>query len=242
MTITLHYHPGNASFTPHALLHEIGVPFRLQLVDRARAEHKGAAYLKLNPNGTIPVLVDDGLVLYETAAIAMHLADRFPQARLAPAVGTAERAQFYKWMVWLTNTLQARLMHYFYPDRLVAEGNAEGTAQVKARAEHDIVGMLQQLDDLLASHGGPWPGVIRARVIPSEKLHQAGKPVAMLAELVKAVPPGGVILDPFMGSGSIGVAACQLGYRYIGIEKSAHWFGVASARLQREAEALFPAA
>ena len=154
--ITLHYHPGNASFTPHALLHEIGVPFRLQLVDRARAEHKGAAYLKLNPNGTIPVLVDDGLVLYETAAIAMHLADRFPQARLAPAVGTAERAQFYKWMVWLTNTLQARLMHYFYPDRLVAEGNAEGAAQVKARAEHDIVGMLQQLDDLLASHSGPW--------------------------------------------------------------------------------------
>ncbi len=154
--ITLHYHPGNASFTPHALLHEIGVPFKLQLVDRANAEHKSAAYLKLNPNGQIPVLVDGDLVLYETAAIVLHLCDRFPQALLAPPPGTAERAQFYKWMVWLTNTLQVRLMHYFYPDRLAEADNADAAAQVKARAEREIAGLLQQLDDQLAAHGGPW--------------------------------------------------------------------------------------
>jgi len=154
--ITLHYHPGNASFTPHVLLHELGVPFELALVDRAQAAHKSPAYLKLNPNGLIPVLVDGDLVLYETAAICLHLVDRFPQAGLAPAIGSAERAHFYKWMVWLTNTLQARLMHYFYPDRLVDPADAAAAAQVKARAEADIVGMLAQLDAQLASHGGPW--------------------------------------------------------------------------------------
>lgn len=68
--ITLHYYPRNASFTPHVLLNELGVPFTLTLVDRALQAHKSSAHLKLNPNGLIPVLQDGGLVRYETAAIA----------------------------------------------------------------------------------------------------------------------------------------------------------------------------
>lgn len=154
--ITLHYYPGNASFTPHVLLHELGVPFERALVDRTQAAHKSPAYLKLNPNGQIPVLVDGGLVLYETAAICLHLADRFPQAGLAPALGSDERAQLYKWLIWMTNTLQPRLMHFFYPDRLVDPTDAAAAAQVKARAETDAVALLGQIDGQLASHGGPW--------------------------------------------------------------------------------------
>ena len=153
---TLHYFPGNASFAPHVLLREIGAPFQLQLVDRTLAAHKSPAYLKLNPNGLIPVLVHGDLVLYETAAVLMHLADAHPAAGLAPALGTAERAQYYKWMLWLSNTVQAHLIHYFYPERLVAEGNAEGAAQVKAAAEARVGGCLVQIDGQLASHGGPW--------------------------------------------------------------------------------------
>lgn len=154
--ITLHYFPGNASFTPHVLLHEIDVPFELQLVDRANNAQNSPAYLKLNPNGKIPVLVDGDIVLYETAAIALHLADTHPAAGLAPALGTAERAQFYKWLVWLTNTVQATLIHYFYPDRMVDEGNTAGAAQVKAHAQQKVAACLAQIDELLASHGGPW--------------------------------------------------------------------------------------
>ncbi len=154
--ITLHYFPGNASLTPHVLLREIGVPFALQLVDRAAGAHKSSAYLKLNPNGLIPVLVDGELVLYETAAIGLHLVDSYPQAGLAPAVGSAERAHFYKWLVWMTNTLQATLIHYFYPERLVDDGDAAAAAQVKKAAHAKVVAMLQQLDDQLASHGQPW--------------------------------------------------------------------------------------
>jgi glutathione S-transferase len=154
--ITLHYHPSNASFTPHILLREIGVPFELALVDRAQQAHKSPAYLKLNPNGLIPVLVDGDLVLYETAAICLHLVDTHPQAALAPALGTAERAHFYKWLVWLTNSLQTSLIAYFYPERWVDAGNADGAAQVKAHAQARIGALLQQIDDQLASHGGPW--------------------------------------------------------------------------------------
>jgi glutathione S-transferase len=152
--LTLHYHPGNANLAPHMLLREAGAPFELALVDRANRAQKSPAYLKLNPNGRIPVLVDGDLVLYEAAAICLHLADRFPDAKLAPPVGTPARATFYKWLVWMTNTLQARLMHYFYPEQATPEAAAH--AGVKAAAEADVVALLGQLEALLASHGGPW--------------------------------------------------------------------------------------
>ena len=147
--IELHYFPSNASFAPHLLLEEMGIPFTLRTVDRANNEHKSSAYLKLNPNGLIPTLVDGDLVLYETAAILMHLADGQPG--FAPAISTAERAEYYKWMVWLTNTLQAMLIHYFYPDRMASDA-----AEVKARAEAQVAPMLDQMDAHLARHGGDW--------------------------------------------------------------------------------------
>ncbi len=152
--IQLHHYPGNASMTPHMLLEELGVPYELKLVDRTRQAHRSPEYLKLNPNGRIPVLVDGDLVLYETAAICLHLADTHPQGRLAPAFGTPQRSQFYKWLMWLTNTLQAEMPMYFYPERW-ADG-PEGAAQVKAHAEARIATMVDQLEAELARHGGAW--------------------------------------------------------------------------------------
>lgn len=156
MTLTLHYAPSNASMAPHILLQELGVPFKLQRVDREHNEHKSAAYLKLNPNGLIPVLTQGDLVLYESAAICLHLVDTHPEMGLAPALGTPARAQFYKWLVWLTNTLQPLLIHYFYPDRIVDPGNAEGAAQVKRQAEARATLLLGQLETQLLAGGGPW--------------------------------------------------------------------------------------
>src|SRR3712207_4776983 len=97
--LALYYYPGNASLLPHMMLREIGAEFELRLVDRGQNAQKSAEYLKLNPNGQIPVLVDGDLALFETAAIALHLADKFPEAGLAPAVGAAKRAEFTKWMI-----------------------------------------------------------------------------------------------------------------------------------------------
>ena len=153
--LRLHWYPGTAAMIPHIVLEEMGVPYERVLVDRARDHHKRPEYLKLNPNGLIPVLTDGDLVLYETAAIVLHLCDTHPQAQLAPAPGTSERAHFYKWLVWCTNTLQATLLAYFYPERWVKEGNAEGAAEVKAAAQARVQPLLDQLDDLLA-RGGPW--------------------------------------------------------------------------------------
>ena len=152
----LHHDPGSAAMVPHILLEEIGVAYERVPVSRAANAHKQPEYLRLNPNGLIPVLVDGDLVLYETAAIALHLADTQPQAQLAPPVGTPERAHFYKWLMWLTNTLQATLLVYFYPERWVKEGNAEGAGEVRAKAQERIGPLLDQLDALVARNGGPW--------------------------------------------------------------------------------------
>ncbi len=157
--LQLHYVPGNASLIAHIVLEEIGAPFALKLVDRAHGELTSAGYLALNPNGLIPVLVDDEggaapIVLYETAAVVMHLADTHPAAGLLPPLATAERAQAYKWLAWLANTVHAALIVYFYPERWAED--AAGAAVVKARAEAKVDAMLDQLDAQLARHGGPW--------------------------------------------------------------------------------------
>jgi hypothetical protein len=56
----LHYYPSTASMAPHIVLHEIGAPFDLVLVDRTQDAHRAPDYLRLNPNGTIPVYTEDG--------------------------------------------------------------------------------------------------------------------------------------------------------------------------------------
>lgn len=152
--LQLHYASSTASMAPHILLEELGVPFQLVPVDREHGGHKSPGYLRLNPNGLIPVLVEGELVLYEAAAICLHLVDCHPAAGLAPPLATPERAHFYKWLVWLTNTLQASLILYFYPERW--GDDAAGVASVKAHAEARVGSLLDQLEAELARHGGPW--------------------------------------------------------------------------------------
>jgi len=154
--IQLHYYPSNASIAPHILLEEMGVPFELKLVDRARNAHKSPEYLELNPNGLIPVLIDGDLVLYETAAIVLHLVDSPAGAAFAPKTGTHARAHFYKWLVWFTNTVQASLITYFYPDRFLDGADEASAARLKQSAQRRVGGYLQQLDDAFARHRQPW--------------------------------------------------------------------------------------
>ncbi len=136
------------------------MPFEKILTDTATGAHRSEAYRRINPNGLIPALVDGDLVLYEAAAICLHLCDTHPKAGLAPAVGSAERAHFYKWLIWLTNTLQSTLIVYFYTERWMDDGNAAGVAELKAHAEARIGPMLDQLDAEIARqqaiHPQPW--------------------------------------------------------------------------------------
>jgi glutathione S-transferase len=148
----LYYYPSNASLAPHIVLEEIGAPYELVLVDRNKQAHKKPDFLELNPSGLIPVLLDGDLVLTETAAICLHLADQHPMANLAPALGTPERANLYRWLIYLTNTVQAELIHYFYPDRL----GGECADMIQERAEARVMPMLDIIEAHFDKTGGPW--------------------------------------------------------------------------------------
>jgi glutathione S-transferase len=158
----LFYSPGTACLAPHFLLEELGLPYELALVDTSKQEHQQAAYLKLNPKGKIPLLIDvlDGkeIHLTESAAICMYLADKYAAqqnaAHLNPALGSVERARLYQWMMYFSNTLQAELLSYFYPERLA--DNAETAEQIKNHAEQRVAEMLSYIDAELAKSEGDY--------------------------------------------------------------------------------------
>lgn len=85
---------------------------------------------------------------------------------------------------------------------------------------------------------GVLPGFIRVGVRPGEKLHIAGKPVELMQELARFCEPGGVILDPFAGSGSTGVGALREGRRFLGCEIEPSYHQLAVDRLAAEARGL----
>ncbi len=143
----LHYLPGTAAMAPHAVLAEIGCEYELVRVERDEEGRPTPEYLALNPWGRIPTLEDGDLVLTESAAICLHVADRFPDAGLIPAVGTPERAEVYRWMLWLSNTVQMTAMRHFYPDRYGTEG-------VQEAADRELAGHYDLIDSHLA--GREW--------------------------------------------------------------------------------------
>src|SRR2546429_5794468 len=111
--LCLHWIPGSAAMAPHAALAEIGVDYELARVERDAAGQSPPAYFALNPSGRVPTLEDGDLVLTESAAILLHLADSFPEARLAPPVG--EPPPLYPWLVVMTNTVQTALLRFLLP-------------------------------------------------------------------------------------------------------------------------------
>lgn len=79
---------------------------------------------------------------------------------------------------------------------------------------------------------GPFPGCFEHHVRQTDKFHIAGKPTPLMEDLVKIVPEGGIILDPFAGSGTTCVAAARTGRQFIGIEKMSEYHAVACKRLR----------
>jgi len=144
---TLYYAPGAASLAVHWMLIELGAPFSLVKIDIDAKEHKGAAYLKINPRGQIPALVIDGKPHAETAALLLLLAERHPEKHLAPAPGEAGRADFLQTLFYFANTLQPAFRLWFYPEDGAGAAHVEA---VKAQARAVIEAAWDRLDSLLA--------------------------------------------------------------------------------------------
>jgi len=98
--LTLHANPHSPnSRKVHWALEEMGAPYTYQLVDLGKREQKEPPFLKLNPNGRVPVLDDDGFILYESNAILWYLADKLGRGVIVPE-DIKERALIDQWMWW----------------------------------------------------------------------------------------------------------------------------------------------
>ncbi|WP_158292478.1 glutathione S-transferase family protein [Paracraurococcus ruber] len=103
--LTLYLSPGSSAMAPHIALHEIGQPFETRVLSFARRDHRDPAFLAINPDGKVPVLLVDGRPLTEVAGIFFYLARRFPAAGLLPEGGAEAEARVVSWMSFLAATV-----------------------------------------------------------------------------------------------------------------------------------------
>ena len=152
--ITLFGIPGTATTAPHMVLEELGTLYDFVLVERTDdgVPTSPAGYLEMSPFGKVPVLKHNELVLTESAAICLHLADAFPDHDLIPKVGTSERAEAMRWLMFLTNTVQAAYLRFFYPARHTAD--ATGADAVVAAAVVELTALRDEIAKQLGS--GPF--------------------------------------------------------------------------------------
>ena len=96
------------------LLEEMQVPYTNHFLDKAAGELNTPEYRKLNPLGRVPTIVDGDIVMSESAAVCMYLADRYSYGILAPKMEDINlRAQYTKWMIFSVGTLECVIARMF---------------------------------------------------------------------------------------------------------------------------------
>lgn len=134
--------PGTCATAMHIALEWIGKPYEVKHLDHATM--KSPDYMKLNPSGVVPTLVDGDLDLPEGMAILLHLVDQNPEANIGPAVGTAERNDLHRWLVYISGTLHPYFWPHFMPMRFTTKES--GYAGVQA-ASHMLIDKALTLID-----------------------------------------------------------------------------------------------
>ncbi len=92
------------------MLEEVGVPYRTEVMDYA-STMKAPAYLAINPMGKVPALKHGEVVVTEVAAICAYLADAFPEAGLAPPVGSPARGPYYRWLFYGAGVMEPAIVN-----------------------------------------------------------------------------------------------------------------------------------
>ena len=98
--IVFYHSPNTRSAGTRILLEELGAPHELKVINMKAGEQRQADYLAINPMGKVPAIVHGGALITEQVAIYLYLADLFPKAGLAPAIGDPQRGPYLRWMVY----------------------------------------------------------------------------------------------------------------------------------------------
>jgi glutathione S-transferase len=150
MGIVFYYTPMSSATRVQWALEELGLPYDRVRVDLASGEQRKPEFLKLNPNGKVPVMVVDGQPVFESLAMLLYLAETYGvDKRLFPAPG-AERLEAFKWMAWGSVSFTEVMMRLLRntSDRFPAEQRNAAAAEA---ARTELGKLLHILDDHLAS-------------------------------------------------------------------------------------------
>jgi glutathione S-transferase len=184
--VRLYYMPRTRSSRAVWMLEEIGAPY--ELTEIAGAERKSAAHLERHPLGRVPALeLEDGIIMFESAAICLQLADLHPEAGLSAPLGSSERALVYQWVLFAMTELEGPLFRWLGELRDGLDGSstaqqrfADAAAALEAalHGREWLLGERFTVADLLCTSilsGAesrqllePWPG-LRAYVKRSEE-------------------------------------------------------------------------
>jgi len=104
--ITLYHHPLSRAARMVWLLEELGQPYRLERVDIHNGDQLKPAYKAINPMLKVPAVRDGDTVVWESGAICVYLADKYPKAGLAPGVNEAQRGDYLKWMFFASSDIE----------------------------------------------------------------------------------------------------------------------------------------
>lgn len=110
MALVLHYHPYSRAAGSLWGLEEAGVPYDLKVVDIMKGSQKSPDFVAINPMGKLPTLVDNGVVVTESAAISLYVADRYAPGRLAPALDAPERGTYLRWSFFVPSVIEPAVM------------------------------------------------------------------------------------------------------------------------------------
>jgi glutathione S-transferase len=102
----LYFAPKTRATRPRWMLEELGIPYEIIAVDLEAKENRRSEYLRIHPLGQVPALVDGDVTIFESIAICMYLADRYPQKGLAPPVSSPLRAAYYQWLLFCPSTIE----------------------------------------------------------------------------------------------------------------------------------------
>jgi glutathione S-transferase len=150
MSIELYSWPRSSGTRVAWALEELSIPYKYVELDAQKEEHLAPKYLAVNPHGKVPALIDDDQRFFESAAILLHLGEKYGvEKKLWPAAGSQTRADALCWTVWATAELMSYMMQYLYhgldtPVSYAPEDRSQ------AAADYNLSQLKRNLDTLEA--------------------------------------------------------------------------------------------
>lgn len=137
----LYHSPGSRSTRVLWLLEEIGAPYEITEIG-SREERQTPEHRARHPLGRVPVVEEEGGHVFESAAIALHLADQHPEADLIPPVGTHERALVYQWTIFAMTEVESAIVAVYM--------SRDGADEAKQAALERFRAAAKAVEDALA--------------------------------------------------------------------------------------------